>query len=188
LQTETESVRRALETAIAEARPLFGEETGEFIDFTGACTRLRGFQITEVKPPRVGQSHPSAVHGILRVSCSDQEWVARIGKGTPLYLVGFEQDATATGFRKEFGVKLVRQILVREASLRTVAEGEYEVKVEIDPVQYKEDLEGIVVTRAKFIEDIYSNDCHLVLHLEELRTHGDKLLTLRKLREGSSNI
>jgi hypothetical protein len=101
--------------------------------------------------------------------------------------VGFEQDKTAVGFRKEFGVRLVRQVLVEEASLRKIDEGEYEVKVEMDPVQYKEDLEGIVVTRAKFIEDIYSNDCQLVLHLEELRTHGENLLTLRKLRECSSN-
>jgi hypothetical protein len=76
---------------------------------------------------------------------------------------------------------------VREAAPKKVDEGEYEVKVEIDPVQYKQDLEGIVVTRAKFIEDIYSSDCQLVLHLEELRSHGEKLLTLRKLREDSSN-
>jgi hypothetical protein len=38
----------------------------------------------------------------------------------------------------------------------------------MDPVQYKQDLADLMVARAKFLEDIYSNDCQFVLKLPSL--------------------
>ena len=38
-------------------KPIFGEETGEFIDFTSwspNCVRLASLSITDVKPPKLG--------------------------------------------------------------------------------------------------------------------------------------
>jgi hypothetical protein len=35
--------------------------------------------------------------------------------------------------------------------VKKLDEGEYEIAVELDPVQYKQDLEGLVVSRSKFL-------------------------------------
>jgi hypothetical protein len=46
------------------------------------------------------------------------------------------------------------------------AEGDvYEVNVQMDPIQYKLDLENLAIQRSKFIEDIFSSDCQLVVQL-----------------------
>ena len=48
IEAETKEVRRNLEREIARVQPFFGEETGEFLDFTkgsNQCTRLEGFSI-----------------------------------------------------------------------------------------------------------------------------------------------
>jgi len=46
MQIEIARVREALETEISIVQPLFGEETGEFVDFTkwsSNCARLQKF-------------------------------------------------------------------------------------------------------------------------------------------------
>lgn len=76
MQIEIARVRETLETEISIVQPLFGEETGEFVDFTKGssnCARLQKFQIVEVKPPRLGDTHPSAVHANLTFTLKDHE-------------------------------------------------------------------------------------------------------------------
>ncbi len=43
IESQSQHVRMSLEQSIASAKPLFGEETGEFVDFTSPCVRLKGF-------------------------------------------------------------------------------------------------------------------------------------------------
>ena len=54
--------------------PIFGEETGELIDFTklnGQTARLHSMNITNVKQPLLGQTHPSKVEAVLQFSLKD---------------------------------------------------------------------------------------------------------------------
>jgi hypothetical protein len=54
--------------------PLFGEETGEFIDFAGwsaDCARILKVDIINVKPPKLGQIQPSEVIAEITLSLKD---------------------------------------------------------------------------------------------------------------------
>lgn len=123
----------------------------------------------------------------------------------PLYLVGFERDINLGGdskeFKDEYGVKLVRCVQVtnipktsgepkvkdlkafRKVAAAEQAEEEYEISVELDPVQYKQDLEMLVVSKSKFLEDIYSSDCQLVISLGSFKSHSSNVQSLRLLRD-----
>ena len=132
---------------------------------------------------------------------SDQQkiqWLADLEDNTPLYLVGFEKDPTKSnkdekGFREEFGVKIVRGVTVKrrtiDASMQSKAyaagteEDQFTVDIELDPRQYKEDLDKLVKT--KFIEDIYSNDCQLVVKMPHAMkaNHIEGLQILNAIRD-----
>jgi hypothetical protein len=181
---ETAKVQKELELAIADAQPLFGAETGELVDFTSGAVKLKSFGITSVKPPLVGEAHPSKIHASLTVSLKDltnelerQEWLKGLGEGLALYIVGFEKQPGAEEkenvgitFREQYGIKLVRGLQIAKphdaankgskSFYKKIGEDhDYELSVELDPVQYKQDLEKLVVSKSKFIEDIYSTDC-----------------------------
>ena len=57
--------------------------------------------------------------------------------------------------------------------------------IELDPVQYKEDLERLVASKSKFLEDIYSSDFQMVVKLPEqsLASHSQNLSILNSLRK-----
>jgi hypothetical protein len=68
-------------------------------------------------------------------------FIAGLNKGTQLYTVGFEREPGETkegSFMKEFGVKLVRGVTLTSEVTKN-DENYYSVKVEIDPVQYRDD-------------------------------------------------
>jgi len=49
------------------------------------------------------------------------EWLADLSLGTPLYLVGFEKDKddnTGSDFKKDFGIKLLRGVLVSSSVVK----------------------------------------------------------------------
>jgi hypothetical protein len=66
MQIEITRVKDHLEEVISKFQPIFGEETGEFIDFTkqgnGNTARLVSLRILDVKAPKLGETHPSSVH------------------------------------------------------------------------------------------------------------------------------
>ncbi len=82
---------------------------------------------------------------------------------------------------KEFGVKLVRGVTLTSEVTKN-DENYYSVKVEIDPVQYRDDQSLLVKSRSKFLEDIYSHDFQLIVKLKEIRDHSEGLSTIERLR------
>lgn len=58
---ETQNIREHLEDQIVKTHPVFGEETGEFIDFAGWASqsaRVIKVDILNVKPPKIGHLNP----------------------------------------------------------------------------------------------------------------------------------
>ena len=102
----------------------------DFTKWTNNCARLQKFQIVEVKPPRLGDSYPAAVHATLTFSLKDlgqaarQQWVQDVSQvGTVLYLIGFEKaEKGSTGFVADYGVKLVRGVTVHPRVLHGAEE------------------------------------------------------------------
>jgi Intron-binding protein aquarius N-terminus len=107
-------------------QPIFGEETGELIDFrrwSVCCARMVGISIQEVAPPKMGTNVPQRVDAQLTINLKDlanpqlqSEWLSTLKSGVPLFLVGFEKDPLvkeASSFSQEFGLKLIRSVLVR---------------------------------------------------------------------------
>jgi hypothetical protein len=102
----------------------------DFTKWSSNCARLQKFQIVEVKPPRLGDTHPSAVHANLTFTLKDhdnnqtakQAWLQEISvEGSVIYLIGFEKDRESKheGFDSEFGVKLVRGVTVQGRVVHT---------------------------------------------------------------------
>lgn len=64
IDKETVAIRELIEDQIIKCHPLFGEETGDFIDFTGWAVnsaQILKINILEVKPPKIGHLNPSEV-------------------------------------------------------------------------------------------------------------------------------
>ena len=74
MQIEIARVRDQIESQIEQVQPIFGEETGEFVDFTKYTqknARLESLSIVNVKQPLFGSTYPSEVQGNLRFSLKD---------------------------------------------------------------------------------------------------------------------
>lgn len=145
LQQEVYRVKDHLELELSLLQPLFGEETGEFIDFTkwqtSNCARLKSLKIFDVKAPHLGKQHPASVKGHLTLSLSDlpneksrQEFLETLKPSSILYLVALDKSA-----ENPFNVKLLRSVTLIN-DFEKVEENEYRAEVELDPVQYREDL------------------------------------------------
>lgn len=62
MQIEITRVKTEIETQIIQVQPIFGEETGEFVDFTkynDKTARLYSLSIIDVKQPLFGSTYPS---------------------------------------------------------------------------------------------------------------------------------
>lgn len=127
LQQYNSTEREHLETVVSTMNPLFGEETGEFIDFTNwnlsSVARLTKVDIIEVKPPKLGHINPSMVTAELTFSVADlqnsmhkKEWHL-IPENTILYMVSFDKDVEKKNdmrFGQQMGIKLVRGCTVKK--------------------------------------------------------------------------
>jgi hypothetical protein len=87
--------------------PLFGEETGEFIDFAGwskNAARLNKVNIIEVKAPKLGYSHPSEIVCELEISFDKmpdsviEDWKL-VNEYSALFLVGLGKNWDSEEFK-----------------------------------------------------------------------------------------
>ena len=132
--------------------PLFGEETGEFIDFAGwatHCSKVTKVNIIDVKAPRIGHLNPSQILAEIKFSLKDlknavakQEWLSLSSKQA-LYIVCLEKDPSkksSTEFPSKYGIKMVRgcftmrsEDIKETVSIVDAANEEYSIRVVLDP-------------------------------------------------------
>jgi hypothetical protein len=145
---------------------------GEFIDFAGqsmSSAKSLKVNITNVLAPKIGSLYPSRVEAEVILSLKDlsplakMEWTS-LKANEALYLVSFDKDwpdAKSLGeFAQSKGIKITRGAYTRIADRKVIENGEnadeMKVKIVLDSVQYKNDLEYLVAKSSKFLEDIYS--------------------------------
>lgn len=160
---------------------MFGEETGEFIDFTrwthNSC-KIKTISIVSVKAPRIGQMYPSEVIASIEISLKDlpqgakAEWLT-ISANEPIFFVMLDKSEIpreADQFAKEQGIAMIRGCFVKGEKGKKIIEkvadktedDVWTIQVLLDPVQYKIDLETIVNIKSKLIEEIYSESQLLI--------------------------
>eukprot|EP00347_Sterkiella_histriomuscorum_P016262 403353867 len=214
MEEQTHHVAKLIEDQIVKCKPLFGEETGDFIDLTGWATqsaRIEKISILDVKAPKIGHTNPSEVIAEIQFSLKNlpnlvkQEWLS-LKPNNPLFFVCLDksQDYQKTSAKNSIsitqGIKLVRGCFIKmnevsnlvvnpvelgnainekqSASQITQAfspSDTYKVQVQLDTIQYKQDLEKLMVQKSKFLEEIYSDSQLLI------RVSGEDISQLKKL-------
>jgi len=158
LMAETITLQKQLDGIVDNLNPLFSEDTGELIKLRGWSSRaadVKQVQILQIDPPLIGTKSPQRV--TLRVEFSldsipsgaQQHWRS-LKEGDVLYFVSFSK-ADQNEESIPNGIELVRGCTVV-----SIQEGGEDLRVEIDPVQYKFDLENIAIAKSKLLEEIYN--------------------------------
>ncbi|CDW79687.1 dead helicases superfamily protein [Stylonychia lemnae] len=192
IDDETISIRGIIESQLKQLRPLFGEETGDFIDFIGQgdkSAKILKISIIEVKAPKIGYLAPSEVTAEIQFSLSNhstssrQEWL-NLKPNQPLFFICLDKshekltEQSVDPLAKEYGIKLVRGSFTtlqhdqkhQVCKIQTDKETNKEIVsviVKLDTIQYKNDIQKLMVQKSKFLEEIYS-EAQLLIKIDRI--------------------